>query len=745
MNMKITSPYNFVPVSKHVFYPEWSSLVSQDLPFSDAEDGVIEATLRNVSPLFTRDYADKEYSAHVIENGCRRYFIPATTIKGMLRGVVEIMSFGKMQEDRDYQNRYFGYRDVAGRTSESKAYIGKVAKGQPGWLRKDGDTYVFALCGGLLDKIGIMELKRLYPSYSSDPSVWKSNVSVQSDGGQPSYPKYEKDGMMYRIVCTGKIGGKKHEMLFPCDRGEDVRLDNECVSAFLTVYEGTPGFMEQKDGSGCFRDALERGREIPAFLLKRDDGSMVLGMSRMFKLPYKYSVRDQVKFVQDTDAGRLDFADTLFGYVAGRDGAAKGRVQVGNAFMKGTVDDSSLVDVSGILGTPKASYYPLYIKQKHSPYKTYDSKEGIAGRKLYRIHSGGSGTSLPQGENMNVGTTFRAIPAGQQFRLRIALHNVRKAEIGAILYALTFNGTPGVYCNLGMAKSFGYGKCTVGDVHLDGLEHTPEEYMRSFEEMMTLFLCNDNSSQVSWADSESMMRLVGIMSEHNSETLKMMSLEEYGKSKFEKENPFNLLEEKDRRINSTLSENDISELKKKAVADKVRSGLKDKYNEVREYEASGELDKAKSALEKIINELRMKGQCCDEENQRMNDLEGKIAEQKAEAERAAAKQKAEADKRKLEAGIGAELDKLAGDGKSYSVKEFKVFFQKIDKWKKNADLSERDAAAIYSTATRLVENPSKKDVKELQKPLGQGVWKRLADYVSEDQVRELYKLFAEKA
>lgn len=120
--MKITAPYNFVPLNEKVFYPSWSEQVTQDLPFSDSEDGVIEVKLKNVSPLFTRDGALEKHSAHIMgKDGKRHYFIPGTTIKGMLREIVEIMSFGKMQEDKDFQNRWFGYRDVANRMNKAKS------------------------------------------------------------------------------------------------------------------------------------------------------------------------------------------------------------------------------------------------------------------------------------------------------------------------------------------------------------------------------------------------------------------------------------------------------------------------------------------------------------------------------------------------------------------------------------------------------------------------------------------------
>lgn len=117
-------------------------------------------------------------------------------------------------------------------------------------------------------------------------------------------------------------------------------------------------------------------------------------MSRMFKLPFRNNVRQQVEILQKADKTRHDLGETLFGYTG--DDNLKGRVQISHAFMEGTVEDSELIETKGILGTPKASYYPLYLKQQHSPYKTYDENEGIAGRKLYRIHAKGTTTQLPK-------------------------------------------------------------------------------------------------------------------------------------------------------------------------------------------------------------------------------------------------------------------------------------------------------------------------------------------------------------
>lgn len=96
----------------------------------------------------------------------------------------------------------------------------------------------------------------------------------------------------------------------------------------------------------------------------------------------------------------------------------------------------------------------------------------------------------------------------------------------------------------------------------------------------------------------------------------------------------------------------------------------------------------------------------------------------------------------LAAGLDTTLDKLAGDGVNYSIKDFKVCFQKVEKWLKNSkasQLNEYDSNALYNTSTRLLQEPSKKEVKELAKPFDKsGIWKKLTGFLGEDKAKELY-------
>jgi CRISPR/Cas system CSM-associated protein Csm5 (group 7 of RAMP superfamily) len=103
----ITAPYNFVPLNKEIFYPSWADDVSHDVPFEDAESGEIDITITAKSPIFIRDSKDEEeFCQHNNE-----YYIPSSSVKGMLRNVLEIMSFSKMRLET-FDDDTYAVRDL---------------------------------------------------------------------------------------------------------------------------------------------------------------------------------------------------------------------------------------------------------------------------------------------------------------------------------------------------------------------------------------------------------------------------------------------------------------------------------------------------------------------------------------------------------------------------------------------------------------------------------------------------------
>ena len=57
-NMK--SPFNFVPVSEKVYFPDWSEQISHDVPFSDGVSGIIHLHITTHTPTFVRNGHTKE-------------------------------------------------------------------------------------------------------------------------------------------------------------------------------------------------------------------------------------------------------------------------------------------------------------------------------------------------------------------------------------------------------------------------------------------------------------------------------------------------------------------------------------------------------------------------------------------------------------------------------------------------------------------------------------------------------------
>ena len=143
-----------------------------------------------------------------------------------------------------------------------------------------------------------------------------------------------------------------------------------------------------------------------------------------------------------------------------------------------------------------------------------------------------------------------------------------------------------------------------------------------------------------------------------------------------------------------------------------------------------------------MDKKKKKGINIQEERKIVADIDEQIAKQEEEKKQQAAQAAQEAKEKEHAAGLGATLDKLAGDGVSYSIKDFKVCFQKVEKWlkdSKTSQLNESDSNDLFNTSTRLLQDPSKKEVKELAKPFDKsGIWKKLTGFLGEDKAKELY-------
>lgn len=514
--MSITAAYRFVPLNRQVFIPDFP-LPNHDIPYEEGEDGEIEISFQNMTPLFVKNGEGKKdgdyyYSEHIIEDGEKSYFIPATSWKGMIRSIVEIMSYSRLQDDQ-YDHRTFAYREM-----HNEDYLSKMDDLKCGWLYVHNNQYYILPSG----EIETIEMDCI-PSIGgvSYASIKKKDILGKLERYGNRYPEINGKILVFTGHIDGERTGKSHEYLFikPENIADDSKkqIDDTVVKDFFEAYKDSP-YNDAKKGRHI-ETWLEAGKKLPVFY-KEEEGSGVvrIGFTRMHRVLHQYGIADGVK----QDNAGLDMAQRIFGYIDDKKSSLRGRVQFSHAWTNNKISDEHLERVVGILGQPKASYYPLYL-QNGTHYDDPDLV--IAGRKRYVIQQNAIGFPKDLPNNENVQSRLALLPAKNTFTLKIRFHNLLPEELGAILSALTFHNTHDLYHNIGMAKAYGYGKLQWKKVTLHHTTQTDASYyMKRFEDMMNKFLDGN------WIHSELIQCLSRYATPQN-QGLAVMGLKEYMSTK----------------------------------------------------------------------------------------------------------------------------------------------------------------------------------------------------------------------
>jgi CRISPR-associated protein (TIGR03986 family) len=138
-NRRAVAPYNFVELPDRVVTVKPESLPSGERYHPERYTGIIKCTLTTESPLYTRcgwtpeDFAQYGDKPEEIKEKRANFFldpitqnpaIPGSSIRGMLRTLVEIIGFGKIDRVSGHQRLFF--RAVG--SNENKESWGKEYK-----------------------------------------------------------------------------------------------------------------------------------------------------------------------------------------------------------------------------------------------------------------------------------------------------------------------------------------------------------------------------------------------------------------------------------------------------------------------------------------------------------------------------------------------------------------------------------------------------------------------------------------
>jgi len=567
----IKAPFNFVPLSDKFFSPKWANQISHDIPFEDGVSGTINLKITAESPLFVRnghtqrdsEEKNEEYKSFS-KTSDGKYFIPATSIKGAIRNVLEIISFGKMTH---VQDRHFGLRDLDDREGYRKKM--NANKIHCGWLMQKNESYIVEDCGSP-KRITIKEVDEVLNNHFnlktdlfglvSNPENFKNDngrdamlkyrhiISIQN----PKFSSNEIDNFLLEsddyilsddevtLVLTGQPGaryfdkdatkpipskkeiekygknakvkgcwkGKGKEFLFPNKVLKTINVDN-VIESFKTIHANTPDFEK------LWSKKLRNGKRVPVFFLYEDKNSIhSMGLSFMYKYPYLQSVYDAIPNNlkdQNNEGFKPDLAECMFGYIHNEEdqnSSLRGRVQFYATTPKQQVADR---EVTVALNSPKPSYYPLYKRG-------YDWNSGtdIAGRKIYMRWE----RPCPQSssDNTNINSIIKPLKEQSWFETKICFSNLKPSELGALLAAISFLGDNGKKYkhSLGQGKPYGYGICkfevTGGNLfHNNDLENKENELSFYKQvEYMKAFLNELNKEGIDLYGSETVKTLFAI-------------------------------------------------------------------------------------------------------------------------------------------------------------------------------------------------------------------------------------------
>lgn len=474
LDRNFRNPYSFVPVNNEVYLlneNETNILENAyDVPFEDGLSGKIKIDFETMTPICVKG-TDGE-NANI--NG--EYFIPGTSIKGMVRSVFEIIAKSNLRNG--IANSRYSMRDLRSNDYELKSTNKPQKSGL--LMQLNGRFYVME-CFSEPWKYAEIEKEEGISNLKSCRSVSEKYRKLKSHIVEYS------DGTFSMWFFSGFMNNKEHEFWFEIpdffDEQELFPLEDDEYQDFRFIHEiendnTSWKFWKKRLKNYSSREAIIKDKYtgiVPCFFRTFEKRGHIcvkdLGFSFLYRQPYPKKTHDFLPESHTSES--IDLAQSVFGYVK-RENALKGRVEFGNAFIKNPHFES---EQTFILGSPKPSFYPFYIEQqKGEKLKTYFSSGArLSGYKRFLVHQKSEVGNVPKSK---VTTSFRPLSAGTKFSTVVYFHNLRDYELGALLAAITFCMKQNkCFHSLGYAKPYGYGKLKVTNIEFVECENMNMELL----------------------------------------------------------------------------------------------------------------------------------------------------------------------------------------------------------------------------------------------------------------------------
>lgn len=501
-------PYNFVSLGD----PKKINRKKREDTSEEKYSGKIKCSLRNLTPIFIGNKTDEkeEKTLTLKVEGNEKYVIPASTLKGEIRNIIEVLTTScikNVEEERlDYRGSVGGRTNVFGiikklpTTNDNGIIIEadkvKVNRKKVLFNYKPGFYPVKVANNSLVeDYIKRAKLKPNYKKGEDDPNAINST---------DEFNKIKQGGTVNAILWVSSfIPNKRYEkLLIPNEKHYSFsKSDYEDLLYLIKQRKEAEEKKAPKDRENFYIDELKEGDAI-IFEVNGKDRIENFSFSEIPRLRYKISPLDLVpEEFHPCTTENLCFACRMFGTIGdhseNKEGTKKEEKNVAMVSKVFISDALSLKNINNTmveklilksLGEPHPSLTRFYLENKGT-YNNEGSK--IRGRKFYWHHTekikAGKGyknylKTISDTAPSTTNSTIWFLRPDQDFEFEVSFKDLTDEELGILIYSLELEKD--LLHKLGKAKAFGFGSCEIKIT--DCLLESSEKYssfLKAYEKM----------------------------------------------------------------------------------------------------------------------------------------------------------------------------------------------------------------------------------------------------------------------
>ncbi|MGE5558335.1 MAG: TIGR03986 family CRISPR-associated RAMP protein [Bacillota bacterium] len=452
------APYNFIPLNETLVEGEKTDFSAYH---EGRLTGYIQCKLEALTPLYIRDTLDEEEVVKNLESNKHPDFfspggkckIPGSSLRGMVRNLVEIMGWGKFVF---FQDKLLFYRGLADQSNLRQEYQDNMSS-QDRKTKKA--SYKFS--AGYLKREGL--------DYYIIPAMIGDNGRQFSQTPKSDYKKefiFEQYQDNKVLVISGKMQRKKNDWIVnPPDYQKQFKVLDQDIIAYKMDEnrykdKSTDDNEKKRDGDLLRLLNIKGNSLVPCFYVRWNDSEgnsrVSFGHTGYFRLAYKKTIGEHIPSQLKNDE-KVDIAETIFGCLS----KFASRVYFEDAELIDTFTDVCMPEmIPKILSSPKPTTFQHYLEQPENAdlinLNHWNSSCNIRGHKLYWHRRNLEWKEdKPVNEKDTQHTIFKPVKEGTQFTCKIRFENLTEVELGALLFALDLPKNH--YHKLGMGKPLGLG------------------------------------------------------------------------------------------------------------------------------------------------------------------------------------------------------------------------------------------------------------------------------------------------